>query len=42
MFAVLAAWLVQDKWLTTWEGIGCVLIFGAVILSQLPDKKTKG
>ena len=39
VFAVLAAWLVQDKWLTSWECIGCVLIFAAVILSQLPEKK---
>ena len=41
VFAVLAAWLVQGKWLTSWECIGCVLIFGAVILSQLP-KNEKG
>lgn len=39
VFAVLAAWLVQGKWLTPWECIGCVLIFVAVILSQLPEKK---
>ncbi len=42
VFAVLAGWLVLGEWLTVWEGIGCMLIFGAVILSQLPEKKRKG
>ncbi len=40
VFAVLAGWLVLDEWLTLWEGIGCVLVFAAVILSQMPDRQT--
>ena len=39
VFAVLCGWLILNEHLTIWEGIGCVLIFIAVILSQLPDKK---
>ena len=39
VFAVLAGWLVLGERLTKWEGLGCVLVFTAVILSQLPDKK---
>lgn len=37
--AVLSGWLVLQERLSVWEGIGCVLVFTAVILSQLPDKK---
>ena len=39
VFAVLAGWLVLKERLNFWEGLGCVLVFAAVILSQLPDKK---
>lgn len=39
VFAVLAGWIVLNERLSLWEGIGCVLVFAAVILSQLPDKK---
>lgn len=39
VFAVLAGWIVLNERLNLWEGIGCVLVFVAVILSQLPDKK---
>lgn len=38
VFAVLSGWLVLRERLTVWEGIGCVLIFAAVILSQIPEK----
>ena len=38
-FAVLFGWLIMKKTLTKWELIGCGLLFTAVILSQLPDKK---
>ena len=38
VFAVLSGWLVLQEKLTLWEGIGCVLVFAAVILSQLPEK----
>lgn len=39
VFAVLSGWIVLGERLTFWEGLGCVLVFAAVILSQLPDKK---
>ena len=39
VFAVLSGWLVLGDRLSTWESIGCVLIFTAIMLSQLPDKK---
>lgn len=39
VFAVLSGWLVLGERLSVWEGLGCVLVFIAVILSQLPDKK---
>ena len=39
VFAVLAGWIVLRERLNFWEGLGCVLVFGAVILSQLPNKK---
>lgn len=42
VFAVLSGWLVLKEQLTLWEGIGCVLVFVAIILSQLPEtKRTK-
>ena len=40
VFAVLSGWLVLKERMTVWETLGCVLVFVAVILSQLPDKKT--
>ena len=39
VFAVLCGWIILNERLTIWEGLGCVLVFAAVILSQLPDKK---
>lgn len=39
VFAVLAGWIVLRERLNFWEGLGCILVFAAVILSQLPDKK---
>ncbi len=39
VFAVLSGWLVLSERLTKWEVLGCILVFAAVILSQLPDKK---
>ncbi len=38
VFAVIFGWLIMNKTLTQWETIGCILMFIAVILSQLPDK----
>ncbi len=39
VFAVLCGFLILNEKLTQWEILGCVLVFAAVILSQLPDKK---
>ena len=42
VFAVITAWLILNERLTTWETAGCILVFSAVILSQIPFKrKTK-
>lgn len=39
VFAVLSGWLFLEETMTLWEGIGCVLVFIAVILSQIPTQK---
>lgn len=39
VFAVLSGWLVLGDTLSMWESIGCILIFIAIMLSQVPDKK---
>lgn len=39
VFAVLSGWIILGERLTPWEGIGCVLVFAAVILSQIPIKE---
>ena len=39
VFAVLSGWLVLGERLSVREGLGCVLMFCAVLLSQLPDKR---
>ena len=45
VFAVLGGWWLLGESMTPWEITGCVLVFAAVILSQLPAdlfrKKTK-
>lgn len=41
VFAVLSAWVLLGETLSLWEGIGCVLMFAAVILSQIPVGKRK-
>ena len=38
-FSVLAGWLILRQRLSAREAFGCVLMFVAVILAQLPDKK---
>ena len=40
VFAALFGWLLLHETMTSLEGFGCVLVFAAVILSQLPEKKT--
>lgn len=39
VFAALASWLILNQTLTSTELLGCALVFTAVILSQLPQKK---
>lgn len=38
-FSVLAGWLVLGERLSVRESVGCVLMFAAIILAQLPEKK---
>lgn len=38
-FSVLAGWVVLRQSLSVREGFGCVLMFAAVILAQIPDRK---
>ena len=42
VFSVLSGWLVLGEWLTTREFIGCVLMFTAIILAQLPGRNKGG
>ena len=39
--AVIAGWLILNERMTLPEGMGCLLIFLAVILSQLPQRSAK-
>lgn len=39
VFAVVFGCLILKETLTIWETVGCILVFIAVILSQLPDKR---
>lgn len=41
VFSVIAGWIILKEKLSFKELMGCVLIFVAVILAQLPSKKTK-
>ena len=41
VFAVLSSWLLIGESLTVYEVIGCILMFAAVILSQIPVKPFK-
>ena len=41
VFAVICGCLLLQETLTKWEIAGCVLMFAAVVLSQIPDKKKK-
>lgn len=43
VFAVLAGWLfLPEEKMTLWQLLGCVLMFAAVILAQLPTPKKRG
>lgn len=37
VFAVLGGWWLLGETMTLWETTGCILVFAAVILSQLPE-----
>ncbi len=37
VFAALGGWLILKETMTPWEMTGCVLVFAAVILSQVPE-----
>ena len=39
VIAALSGWLILNEIMTSWELVGCVLVFAAVIISQLPEKK---
>lgn len=38
VFSVLGGWLILDQVLTTRETFGCILMFAAIVLAQLPEK----
>ena len=40
VFAVLGGWWLLGETMTAWEKTGCALVFAAVIISQLPEKRT--
>ncbi len=39
--AALTGWLILHETMTGWELLGCVLVFAAVILSQIPAKRNR-
>ena len=41
VFAAISGWLFLQETMTFEEAIGCVLVFLAVILSQIPIRSTK-
>ena len=41
VFSVLAGWIILGEALSLKEALGCVLIFSAIVLAQLPAKKLK-
>lgn len=40
IFAVLAGWMLLDEKMSFREGIGCFMVFAAIILVQMPTRKT--
>ena len=38
-FSVLAGWVILGERLSLREGAGCILMFAAIVLAQLPEKK---
>ena len=41
VFAALCGWLLLHETMTKAEMLGCVLVFAAVVISQLPEKRQK-
>jgi drug/metabolite transporter (DMT)-like permease len=41
VFSALTGWLILQQTLSAREFLGCVLIFAAVILAQLPERQKK-
>lgn len=41
VFSVLAGWVLLHQALSAKELLGCILMFAAIILAQLPEKKTQ-
>ena len=39
VFAALFGWLLLHETMTGTEMLGCVLVFSAVVISQLPEKR---
>ena len=39
VFAVLGGWLILHEVLSIREAVGCVLVFAAVIIAQIPEKE---
>lgn len=39
VFALLSGWIYLNQTLSFREISGCILVFGAIIIAQLPDKK---
>ena len=41
VFAAISGWLLLNESFTLTEGIGCILVFGAIMLTQIPVKSKK-
>jgi len=39
VFAVLGGWWLLGERMTPWETTGCILVFVAVVISQLPERR---
>lgn len=41
VFAVISGVLILGEGMTKWESVGCILMFLAVLISQIPERKTR-
>lgn len=39
--SVLAGWAILGEQLSVREGVGCILMFAAIVLAQIPEKQSK-